>query len=111
MEELESMEEEGLLPDDAEPLPMFAAARPGCTPFEFINFTDESVEHDIAITVRHPADVLKSCQECAEHLRGAVCRLHVTPQATTQPNSHMQNIPACLPSSPKDTRLLELPGQ
>ena len=57
MEELESMEEEGLLPDDAEPLPMFAAARPGCTPFEFINFTDETVEHDIAITVRHPADM------------------------------------------------------
>ena len=60
MEELEAMEEEGLLPDDAEPLPMFAAARPGCTPFEFINFTDESIEHDIAITVRHPVDVPNS---------------------------------------------------
>ena len=75
MEELEKMEEEGLLPDDSESLPMFAAARPGCTPFEFINFTDEFIEHDIAITVRHPADITKPSRS-AESLRGAACRFH-----------------------------------
>ena len=52
MEELEKMDGEGLLPEGTETLPMRVAARPGCTPFEFVKFTDETIEHEVALTVR-----------------------------------------------------------
>ena len=88
MGELGKMEEEGLLPDDTESLPMFAAARPGCTPFEFINFTDESIEHDIAITVRQPADILQAARSAETPLREAACRLHTIDSAASWRSIH-----------------------
>ena len=55
LEELKKMESEGLLPVDTEEgVPMQFVARPGCTPFEYVNFTDETIEHDIDILVRLP---------------------------------------------------------
>ncbi len=45
------MEAEDLLPDTTEGVPMQFVARPGCTPFEYVNFTEETIEHDIDILV------------------------------------------------------------
>ena len=58
MAELEKMDEEGLLPEEKEEVPLFTAARPGCTPFEFIEFTDETLEHNIDIIVSPHANFL-----------------------------------------------------
>ena len=52
LEELKKMESEGLLPATEEGVPMQFVARPGCTPFEYVNFTDETIEHDIDILVQ-----------------------------------------------------------
>ena len=54
MAELEKMGEEGELPEEQEEVPLFTAARPGVTPFEFIEFTDEIIEHNIDIIVSPP---------------------------------------------------------
>ncbi len=45
------MDAEGLLPESQEGVPMQFVARPGCTPFEYVNFTEETIEHDIDIVV------------------------------------------------------------
>ena len=53
LEELKKMEQEGVLPEETEEgVPMQFVARPGCTPFEYVNFTNETIEHDIDILVR-----------------------------------------------------------
>ena len=50
--ELKKMEAEGLLPEEREEtVPAQYVARPGCTPFEYVDFTDEVIEHDIDILV------------------------------------------------------------
>ena len=58
MAELEKMDEDGVLPEEQEEVPLFTAARPGCTPFEFIEFTDETLEHNIDIIVSPPCNSL-----------------------------------------------------
>ena len=58
MAELEKMDEEGVLPEEQEEVPLFTAARPGVTPFEFIEFTDEIIEHNIDIIVSPPCSSL-----------------------------------------------------
>ncbi len=53
IEEILKMEQEGelQLPDEKESLPMNFVARPGCTPFEFVDFSKETIEHDVDIVV------------------------------------------------------------
>ena len=53
IEEVLKMEKEGelQLPDEKESLPINFVARPGCTPFEFIDFAEEKIEHDVDILV------------------------------------------------------------
>ena len=53
IEEILKMEKEGELhlPDEKESLPMDFVARPGCTPFEFVDFSEETIEHDVNILV------------------------------------------------------------
>ena len=53
------MESEGLLPEAQEGVPMQFVARPGCTPFEYVKFTEEVIEHDIDIVVRPDTICLK----------------------------------------------------